>query len=57
MADEKKEAPANANYKNKVSGAIVSGTVYNKMNKKLKSRYVKVKEAPKKAKPTPPEAK
>jgi hypothetical protein len=42
-------------WENSVSGARISGTVYQQLNKELKSRYVKVKA--KKGKATPPEAK
>ena len=42
-------------WENTVSGARISGTVYQELNKAMKAKYVKVKA--KKAKATPPEAK
>lgn len=53
MADSKP-----VEYVNKVSGAKISGAVYQKLNKRLKAKYVKVQppKAKKKA-ATPAEAK
>lgn len=46
-------------YVNTVSGAKISGTVYNQLKKELKSKYTKVKasKATKKKTATPTEAK
>jgi len=46
--------PAAKEYQNTVSGAKISGTVYNELNKQMKSKYTLVKKS--KAK-TPAEAK
>ena len=55
MAEPKATTPPAAKeYQNTVSGAKISGTVYNELNKGMKSKYTLVKKS--KGAKTPPEA-